>query len=90
MKILTTQGICKEALLASRLHTNKIMGFWGLPQEVDTQQWPHNLWLSNRINKWALVNLVEENNSTDVKGAGHEIFLMLKGVTTRKKKMHVL
>ena len=74
-----------------------------LPQEVDAQEWPHNLsqniniylWLrTNRINKWdpllALVNLKEENNSTDVVDAAHDIFLMLKGVTTRKKIMHVL
>ena len=29
MEILTTQSICKEAPLATRLHTNKIEGFWG-------------------------------------------------------------
>ena len=49
---------------------------------------------TNRINKWdpflVLVNLVEENNSTDVMDAAHDMFLMLKGVTTKKKMMHML
>ena len=74
-----------------------------MPQKVYAQEWPYNLshniniylWLrTNRINKYdpffALVNIVEENNSTDVIDAAYDIFLMLKGVTTRKKKMHVL
>ena len=73
----------------------------GLSQEVDAHEWPHNLsqninihlWLrTNRINKWdpflALVNLVEKNKSTDVMDAAQFIFLMLKGVTMGKKKMH--
>ena len=100
MEILTTQSICKEAPLTTRLHTNKIEGFWGclkrwMPRSglaTSPRTYTTNS-TTNRINKWnpflVLVNLVEENNPTDVMDAAHDIFLMLKGVTTRKKMMHV-
>ena len=85
MKILPTQGICKEAPLATRLHTNKIEGFWGCLKRWLPRSGPYNLsqnisiyLCTNRINKvdpfLDLVNLVKENNSTDAMNADNDIF----------------
>ena len=70
---------CTPPLTATRLHTNKIKGFWGCLKRLLPRSGPHNLsqniniylWFrNNKINKvdpfLALVNLVRENNSTDV------------------------
>ena len=72
-------GYLQGKPLATRLHTNKIERFWGWLKRWIPRSGPYNLsqkiniYLSlrtKRINKvdpfWALVNLVRENNSTDV------------------------
>ena len=79
MEILTSQGICKEVLLATRLHTNKIEGFWGCLKRWMPRSCHYNLsqnnniylcFRTNKINNvypfLALGNLVKENTSTDV------------------------
>ena len=76
----------KEAPLATRLHTNKIEGFWGCLKRWLPSSGPYNLsqninvylWFrTNKLNKvdpfWALVNLVKENNSIDVMNRAHTI-----------------
>ena len=100
MEILPTQGICKEASLATRLHTNKIEVFWlslkrwmprsgiyNLSQNINIYLWLR----TNRINKvytfWALVNLVRENNSTDLMNSAHDIIPDVEGCDNNKKKM---
>ena len=68
-----------------------------LPQEVDAQEWPDNLsqniniyflFRTNRINKfdpfWALVNLVRENNLTDVMRGAHDILPDAEGCDNKE------
>ena len=50
MEILPIQGICKEAPLATRLHTNKIEGFWGCLKRWLPRSGPYNL--SQNINTY--------------------------------------
>ena len=79
LEILPTKGICNKAPLATRLHTNTIEGFWGCLKRSLPRNGPYylsqniNIYLWFRTNKFnkddpflALVNLLRENNSTDV------------------------
>ena len=98
MVILLTQGICKEATLATRLHTNNNEGFWVCLKSWKPRSGPNNLyqeiniylWFrTNKINKvdpfWNLINLVRDNNSTDVMNSVHDILPDVEGCDSEKE-----